>query len=207
MPLLTEYLRRRRYAMVQPFLCGEVLDIGCGNAATSLSLDAAQHYVGIDYHPALVSYQRERFPQHEFYVCDVEQEPLPTDGMWFDTVLMAAVIEHLANPGRVLDQVAGHLRPEGRLVLTTPTPWGERIHRVGARLGLFHPDAAAEHKHAYDRRNPEALLTAHDFSVVLYQTFELGANQLVVSRRTDGLSTDGETGQVWCPSDAPLRSG
>ena len=183
MPLLTNYLRRRRYAIVEPFLRGEVLDIGCGNAATALPLGSVQHYVGIDYHPILVARQREQFPQHEFHVCDVDREPLPIDGQHFDTVLMIAIIEHLAHPGRLLGQVAGHLRPGGRLVITTPTPWGERLHRLGARVGLFHPHAAAEHKHAYNRRQLEALLAAHGFQAVLYQTFELGGNQLVVGRR------------------------
>lgn len=192
MPLLTEYLRRRRYAMVKPFLRGAVLDIGCGNAARTLSLDSVRRYVGIDYHPVLVAHQRVQFPQHKFYMCDVEHEPLPLGQTCFDIVLMVAVIEHLDNQGQVLDQVAGHLRPEGRLVLTTPTPWGERIHRVGARLGLFHPDAAEEHKRAYDRRRLKALLAAHGFSVESYRPFELGGNQLVVGRRADGLSTDAE---------------
>lgn len=193
MPLLTNYLRCRRYAIVEPFLRGEVLDIGCGNAATALPLESVRRYVGIDYHPALVARQRRNLPQHEFHVCDVDREPLPVNGQRFDTVLMVAVIEHLADPGRLLEQVAGHLRPGGRLVITTPTPWGERLHRLGARVGLFHPHAAAEHKHAYDRRQLEALLTACGFSVVIYRPFELGGNQLVVGRRADGLSTDGET--------------
>ncbi len=185
MPPLTNYLRRRRYAMVEPFLRGEVLDIGCGNAATALPLGSVQRYVGIDFRPALVAHQQEQFPQHEFYVCDVDREPLPLEDWRFDTVLMVAVIEHLAHPGRVLDQVAGHLRRGGRLVITTPTPWGERLHWLGARVGLFHPHAAAEHKRAYDRRQLEALLAAHGFQVVLYQTFEFGGNQLIVARRGD----------------------
>ncbi|MFQ5858364.1 MAG: class I SAM-dependent methyltransferase [Anaerolineae bacterium] len=185
MPLLTEHLRRRRYAMVEPFLRGKVLDIGCGNAATALSLESVQRYVGIDYRPTLVAHQREQFPQHEFYVCDVDHEPLPLREMRFDTVLMAAIIEHLANPGWVLDQVTGHLRPEGRLVITTPTPRGERVHWLGVRVGLFHPHAAEEHKGAYDRQCLEGLLAAHGFSVVQYRPFELGANQLVVCRPAD----------------------
>jgi 2-polyprenyl-3-methyl-5-hydroxy-6-metoxy-1,4-benzoquinol methylase len=182
MPLLTTYLQRKRYAMIEPFLGGEVLDIGCGTAVTALAMDGIERYVGIDYHPELVADLRRQFPQHAFYPCDVDHEPLPVGEHRFDTVLMVAIIEHLANPGWVLDQVADHLRTEGRLVITTPTPLGERIHRVGARLGLFHPHAAQEHKVAYDRQELEALLMEHGFAVVLYRTFELGGNQLVVGR-------------------------
>ena len=52
MPLLTEYLRRKRHAMVEPYLRGDVLDVGCGNAAMSLALDDVQHYVGVDFNDA-----------------------------------------------------------------------------------------------------------------------------------------------------------
>jgi hypothetical protein len=52
-------------------------------------------------------------------------------------------------------------------------------------VGLFHPDAAEEHRAAYDRPRLQKLLATHGFSVLLYRPFELGANQLVVGRRAD----------------------
>ena len=182
MPLLTEYVRRRRYAAIQPFIQGAVLDIGCGIAVTALSLEAAHRYVGVDVNAALVVDMRRRFPQYEFHCCDVDREPLPVGDQRFNTVLLVAVLEHLTNPGWVLEQVADCLHPAGRLVITTPTPLGLRLHRWGARLGLFHPHAAEEHQRAYERRALETLLAAHGFRVVLYRRFELGANQLVVGR-------------------------
>ncbi len=192
MPLLTEYVRQRRYAAIQPFIRGAVLDIGCGIAVTALSLEATHRYVGVDVNAALVADMRRRFPQYEFHCCDVDQEPLPVGDQRFDTVLLVAVMEHLTDPGWVLAQVANCLHPTGRLVITTPTPWGLRLHKWGARLGLFHPHAAEEHRHAYDRRRLEALLSDHGFSVLLYRRFELGANQLVVGCQRM-LSADGQT--------------
>lgn len=185
MPLLTEYLRRKRHAMVEPYLRGDVLDVGCGNAAMSLALDDVHHYVGVDFNEIVLARQRELFPQHEYHQCDIDQELLPLGDRRFNTVLMVAIIEHLANPGWVLDQVADHLHPEGRLVITTPTPWGERIHSVGARVGLFHRHAAEEHKDAFNGRRLKTLLTTHGFSIERYQPFEFGANQLVVCRLAD----------------------
>lgn len=182
MPILTEHLRHKRYAMIDPHLHGEVLDVGCGNAAMTLPLDGVQHYVGIDFNPFVLDRQRELLPHLEFYQCDVDQEPLPIRYRQFDTILMVAIVEHLANPDWVFGQVAGLLQPEGRLVITTPTPWGERVHAVGARVGLFHPHAAEEHEQAFDRHGLESLLTAHGFAIERYQTFEFGANQLVVCR-------------------------
>jgi SAM-dependent methyltransferase len=38
----------------------------------------------------------------------------------FDTIVAGEVIEHLANPGLFLRRACAHLKPGGRLVLTTP---------------------------------------------------------------------------------------
>src|SRR5216683_6823005 len=38
----------------------------------------------------------------------------------FDTIVAGELIEHLANPGLFLQQACAHLKPGGRLVLTTP---------------------------------------------------------------------------------------
>ena len=41
----------------------------------------------------------------------------------FDTIVAGELIEHLANPGLFLRQARAHLKPGGRLVLTTPNPF------------------------------------------------------------------------------------
>ncbi len=51
---------------------------------------------------------------------------------------MIAVIEHLFNQKFVMDEVSNVLKPGGKVVVTTPTPFGnDVVHRVGATLGLF----------------------------------------------------------------------
>jgi len=42
----------------------------------------------------------------------------------FDTITAGELIEHLENPGAFLRTAAAHLAPGGRIVLTTPTPFG-----------------------------------------------------------------------------------
>ena len=41
----------------------------------------------------------------------------------FDTIVASELIEHLANPGLFLEHARAHLKPSGRLVLTTPNPF------------------------------------------------------------------------------------
>lgn len=41
----------------------------------------------------------------------------------FDTIVAGELIEHLSNPGLFLERARQHLRPGGRIVLTTPFPF------------------------------------------------------------------------------------
>jgi 2-polyprenyl-3-methyl-5-hydroxy-6-metoxy-1,4-benzoquinol methylase len=38
----------------------------------------------------------------------------------FDTIVAGEVIEHLSNPGKFLERSRAHLRPQGRLIISTP---------------------------------------------------------------------------------------
>jgi 2-polyprenyl-3-methyl-5-hydroxy-6-metoxy-1,4-benzoquinol methylase len=41
----------------------------------------------------------------------------------FDSIIAGELIEHLSNPGLFLEQARKHLKPGGRLIITTPTPF------------------------------------------------------------------------------------
>lgn len=44
-------------------------------------------------------------------------------GERYDVIIAGELIEHLANPGQFLRNIARHLAPEGTLVITTPNPF------------------------------------------------------------------------------------
>ena len=61
-----------------------------------------------------------------------------------DLVVAGAVIEHLDEPGRFLDAMAYLVRPEGRLVLTTPNASGVLNGQAAlAGFEINHPDHVA----------------------------------------------------------------
>jgi SAM-dependent methyltransferase len=41
----------------------------------------------------------------------------------FDVIVAGEVIEHLSNPGGLFESSKSHLRPSGRLIITTPNPF------------------------------------------------------------------------------------
>jgi SAM-dependent methyltransferase len=103
----------------------EVLDVGCTG-----------HFVNIGSPQWLHGRLREKFPSvsgidiseanaailrengfDKIYVQSAESFQLSDK---FDTIVAGELIEHLANPGLFLQQARAHLKPGGRLVLTTP---------------------------------------------------------------------------------------
>jgi SAM-dependent methyltransferase len=108
-------------------------------------------------------------------------------GRTFDVVLAADLIEHLANPGLFLARTRQHLRPAGRLVLTTPNPFAlaHFLHTV------FREDFVNdEHVAWYDPAVLASLLRRHGFRVVELQWLEeAGASGTPRSRAVDVLTS------------------
>lgn len=184
-PLLSPYLQTRRFQAVKPYLIGDVLDLGCGRAELLNWLEPEQSYFGVEGEEDRVADLKAMFSEHTFLACDLDLDRLDIDKQ-FDTITMIAVIEHLTNPSNLLRQVPELLRKHGRLVITTPSPLGDRIHQVGARLGLFSMIAVEDHSQIYSPVSLSALLSQFEFEIVRFQRFLWGGNQLFVCKRTQG---------------------
>lgn len=174
--LLSPFLRDRRLEAARPHLHGRVLDLGCGGGTLARWVES-DAYLGFDVDPASVATARQGFPRHRFV------GELPTDER-FDTIVALAVIEHLPQPERHLARWRELLAAGGTMVLTTPHPSVDRVHRIGARLGVFSRHASEEHQDLLDRAGLERAARAAGLGVALYRRFLSGANQLVLLRAT-----------------------
>jgi SAM-dependent methyltransferase len=184
MALLAPLIRRQRTAMVTPFIRGDVLEIGCHDAATlQRPSPELRRYVGTDIDELALERARDRYPDREFIARNIEIDDLGFRDE-FDTVLLVALIEHILNQRHLLQQCHRALRPGGVLVITTPTPFGNDIvHRTGARLGLFHKSVADHHVVIYDKRRLQAAATMVGFTLDRHRYFQLRCNQLAVLRK------------------------
>jgi SAM-dependent methyltransferase len=164
-----------------------VLDVGCGYGELLDHLPAEVTAIDlVDSSPLreerAMRRARERGIPARFFLCDAnDPEPGFPPGP-YETIVMGALLEHLRPPIRVLSKLRPLLSPGGRLLLTTPTPLGGALHRLGSYVLLTHPEAAQEHFAFYGRADLAALLGGSGYEMEEYFPFLLGLNQLVVAR-------------------------
>lgn len=177
--LLSPFLRSKRFQTVRPYLNGRVLDFGCGSGGLA-EFVSEKNYIGVDIDNFSLSIARARFPRHLF--CSA----LDSIDNGFDTVVSLAVIEHCQNPGRFLNTLSKYLNelPTSKIILTTPHPCVDWIHRAGSFVGLFSKHANEEHETLLNRTMFDSLISHRDDLVLtVYKKFLFGANQMLVLKR------------------------
>lgn len=105
---------RQTFRWVRAGARGRVLDVGCagGWARSAIAGDCA--YIGLDYPTTVDAFYGTR--------PDVfaDGAALPFHDEAFDTVLLLEVLEHVAEPERVISEIARVLKPGGSLLLSMP---------------------------------------------------------------------------------------
>jgi SAM-dependent methyltransferase len=95
---------------------GVALDAACGTARFAEYLSRCGHRViGVDSSPDMLAHARQRVPDGEFHLGELESLPLPDDSV--DVIVCALALEHvLLQP--VFAEFARVLRPGGDLVIS-----------------------------------------------------------------------------------------
>ncbi len=181
-PVLSVIAHNQRWKAIRPYLRGRVLDVGCGWASIPDLLAPGQQYVGVDGNPTMIAYGQKKYPQHRFFTRNVDTQPLALSEACFDTVILSAVIEHLQQPERILHEIRQVLAPQGNLLITTPTPWGDFLHHLGSLLRLFYAESVLGHVKVFNQKSLRDIAEQCGFEVVEYRTFALGANQVAVCK-------------------------
>lgn len=98
-----------------------LLDIGCGTGEYTTTL--AEHYTEVDgieiERLRLEAFERNKPDNVALHLMSANDMNFEDDT--FDTVVMIEVLEHLSDPVTALTEIARVLKPEGRLLLTTPS--------------------------------------------------------------------------------------
>lgn len=170
--ILSGTLSHWRITMARRFLSGRILDFGCGRA--NLAPFVAPHlYFGVDNDAESLSIARNLYPSHQF------GERIPAN-LKFNTIVALAVIEHVVEPRLLLNIFKAALSENGRIVLSTPCPYSNSVHRIGAEIGIFSKEAHEQHSQLLDKYYLCNLATSAGLQVAYFRYFMLGMNQLIV---------------------------
>jgi SAM-dependent methyltransferase len=135
---------------------GRLLDIGCGYGFFLNAMK--QHHwevTGIE-----ISKDGRQYARHQYGI-DVYSKPLETlslpDG-YFDAVTLFYVIEHIADPLTVLNEVKRILKPGGLVLIRWPhtTPIIKMLGPLSKRLDLYH---TPYHLYDFSKQTIERVLT------------------------------------------------
>lgn len=89
---------------------------------------------------------------------------------YFDYVTMLAVIEHLSQPEKLIREIWRVLKPNGKLIITTPKMIAEFF------IKFYYPNIKKEHKYYFDLFRIKRIF-GNGFKLCGYHTFALGLNQ------------------------------
>jgi SAM-dependent methyltransferase len=148
------------------------LEIGAGSGSSMLSLlDKYAELVGTELSAVRAEQLRALFAnrsQVKILENNLEEEPLPFNDAYFDTIALTDVIEHLFDPIGSLEELFRVLKPGGVVLLHTPNiaKWTRRL----KLLAGYFPSTASlqEGLLCYDRKTRTDL---HDEGHLHYFTY------------------------------------
>lgn len=140
------HLRRSVESLV-PHAKGMLLDVGVSEGPyRELFGPAVDHYVGLEYPPAILDKQPEmwemlpRVKQLVQVFGDGAKLPVRTGSV--DTVLSTEVLEHVPHPRVMVAEMARVLRPGGRMLVTVP--FIQPLHELPSDYYRFTPSSLAK---------------------------------------------------------------
>lgn len=115
-----------------------VLDLGCGAGRhTYAAIERGAHVVGVDLDSELLGQVAEMSfalleeqqvpPQATAAFVEGDATALPFADSSFDRVIVSEVLEHIPDDTAALTEVARILKPDGRVAVTVPRCWPERV--------------------------------------------------------------------------------
>ena len=140
-----------------------VLDLGCGDGWMTAELSrAGAAPTGIEVAQAAIDRARGRYPELDLRLAPIDG-PLPIEDNACDVVWASEVIEHVADTARWLSEIRRVLRPEGRLLLTTPNH--SRLRLLVAGIELY-SEPLGDHLHLYSASSLRGVLSDFEFDAI-----------------------------------------
>lgn len=152
---------------------GRILDVGCGSYPYFLTKTEFKEKYGID--PSLAKVNINGI---KLLKSNISQKPIPFKESFFDVTTMLAVFEHIdqAQIQVVLNEVYRTLKKDGVFVITTPSPWSDKLLHQMSKFNLISEEEIHDHKSHHSRRTIINMIKNTGFKNIRSGYFELGFN-------------------------------
>lgn len=183
-PVLEPIARHIRFQKTLKKINGHnivIVDIGCGpNIAYYNYLQKkgirVNQYVGLD---PLIKDNVTRNPRIKL-INNSYNELLPLKSESVDYVVAHAVLEHVNDPKKFLLEMYRVVRPDGKILLTTPTPIAKYVLEFLAyKLNLISKREILEHKNYFNKERLFFILKNLNNVIIKHRYFEFGMNNFI----------------------------
>jgi len=179
-PYLENILRNWRYRKIIPFIPenARLLDLGCGYDTKLLKkcYHKISSGIGIDITvDKSFSDDKIRLLSHNL------NSPLLFPENEFDAITSLAILEHLDEPGKALEEMFRVLKPGGVLLLTTPSVSGKPVLEFLTFVGLVSQQEVRDHKNYFDKKTLLEYCEKTGFSSCKHKYFQLGMNNFLLA--------------------------
>ena len=187
--LLEVFLAKKRARLANGLITknhrkGRILDVGCGSYPYFLTTTKFKEKYGID--PSL-DLSLVKDAGIILKKIKINKNTLPFKNNYFDVVSMLAVFEHIEHNYLivVIKEIRRVLKKDGVLIITTPSPWSDKLLHKMAVVGLISSEEIHEHKHNLSKSKIENLLaeTGFEKSKIKSGFFELYMNMWFTAKK------------------------
>lgn len=180
--VLDKFIRWLRFRKIIKYIPknSTVCDIGCGSNAIFLKSISNLIKFGIGIDKKVEDYKTPKLVLKREYALN----KIPLEKQSADIVTMTAVLEHMINPQKILNECFRILKNNGKLIITTPSPKAKPILEFLAfKLRLIDGNEIRDHKNYFWPSEIKTMLIKAGFEQknIKTQYFEWRFNLLVVA--------------------------
>jgi ubiquinone/menaquinone biosynthesis C-methylase UbiE len=176
--VIDKWFRKMRLQRVIPYLTKDtvLVDIGCGYDAQLLLALKNEIKKGIGIDQKLEAVTTGNIDLKKITI----ENKLPIDDGIADVITMLAVLEHVKYPELILKEAYRILKPDGLMIITTPTPRSRfALELLAFKMGIIDSREILDHKRylwGYEIYN---MLLEAGFSSAEWKEFQFGMNTFV----------------------------
>ena len=171
----------RKYACASPY----ILDVGTSDGLMlgRISSGAKSLVIGIDISFEILSLNTNR----TFYAIQADALALPFSAESFDVIIATAVIEHVVDGRKLIDEFHRVLKREGICVLTTPVPFFDRLADLLERGSEHWYPKSFYHHERFSLRKLHKLLINRGFTVLEARKFMISPSGFPFDIAVEGI--------------------